>query len=69
VLLSEGVTLQLVEKLNMLSFRGTLRAEESLLLLAFKPGEIPHFARNENQMHFFRDLFNRAVRQHKFRGQ
>jgi hypothetical protein len=36
----------------MLSFRGTLRAEEFLFLLDFKPGEIPHFVRNDNQNGF-----------------
>src|SRR5579863_10077957 len=36
----------------MLSFRGALRAEESLFLLAFKPREIPHFVRNDNERHF-----------------
>jgi hypothetical protein len=36
----------------MLSFRGTLRAEESLFFLAFKPREIPHFVRNDDQRSF-----------------
>ena len=36
----------------MLSFRGTLRAEESLFLLIFKPREIPHFVRNDSHRHF-----------------
>jgi hypothetical protein len=36
----------------MMSFRGTLRAEESLLFLAFKPREIPHFVRNDEQSTF-----------------
>jgi hypothetical protein len=33
------------EKLKSLSFRGTLRAEESLFSLIFKAREIPHFVR------------------------
>jgi hypothetical protein len=35
-----------------LSFRGTLRAEESLILLNLKPGEIPRFARNDKINYF-----------------
>jgi hypothetical protein len=31
------------------SFRGTLRAEESLFSLSFTPGEIPHFVRNDHE--------------------
>src|ERR1700675_2994496 len=46
----------LAEKLKKLSFRGTLRAEESLFLFAFKPRGIPHFVRNDNQKDFFRNL-------------
>jgi hypothetical protein len=49
--------LQAAEKLKFLSFRGTLRAEESLILLDLKPGEIPRFARNDKIIHFFRSLF------------
>jgi hypothetical protein len=41
-----------IKKLTMMSFRGTLRAEESLLFLAFKPREIPHFVRNDEQSTF-----------------
>jgi hypothetical protein len=41
-----------------LSFRGTLRAEESLILLDLKPGEIPRFARNDKIIYFFRSLFS-----------
>ena len=34
----------------MLSFRGTLRAEESLFsLVSVKEREIPHFVRNDKQ--------------------
>jgi hypothetical protein len=36
--------------------RGTLRAEESLILLTLKPREIPRFARNDNAKYFFRSL-------------
>ncbi len=39
--------LQFAEKIKNLSFRGTLRAEESLFLCAFTPREIPHFVRND----------------------
>ena len=35
-----------------MSFRGTLRAEESLFVGAFNPGEIPHFVRNDNEETF-----------------
>jgi hypothetical protein len=45
-----------VEKLKFLSFRGTLHAEESLLLLTLEPGEIPHFVRNDKITYFFRSL-------------
>jgi hypothetical protein len=38
-------------QLNSLSFRGTLRAEESLLLCAFRPGGIPHFVRFTVNVH------------------
>jgi len=41
-----------------LSFRGTLRAEESLILLNLKPGKIPRFARNDKIIYFFRSLFS-----------
>jgi hypothetical protein len=47
---------KVAEKLNMLSFRGPLRAEESLFFRAFKPREIPHFVRNDNQRDFFSSL-------------
>jgi len=40
------------EKFKRSSFRGTLRAEESLLLFAFKPREIPHFVRNDCEKTF-----------------
>src|SRR6266853_3369043 len=43
-------------KMKWLSFRSTLRAEESLSSLTFKPREIPHFVRNDNQGHAFRKL-------------
>ena len=49
---------QAPEKLKFLSFRGTLRAEESLILLNLKPGEIPRFARNDKIIYFFRSLFS-----------
>jgi hypothetical protein len=35
------------EKLKFLSFRGTLRAEESLMLVTLELREIPHFVRND----------------------
>src|SRR5882672_12284145 len=41
--------LQIAEQTKMLSFRGTLLAEESLFLVASKPREIPHFVRNDGQ--------------------
>jgi hypothetical protein len=47
---------QAAEKLKFLSFRGTLRAEESLILLTLEPGEIPHFVRNDKIAYFFRSL-------------
>jgi hypothetical protein len=40
------------EKLKLLSFRGTLRAEESLLLLPLEQREIPHFVRNDKTAYF-----------------
>jgi hypothetical protein len=43
---------------NWLSFRGTLRGEESLILLNLKPGESPRFARNDKIIYFFRSLFS-----------
>jgi len=45
-----------VEKLKFLSFQGTLRAEESLILLSLEPREIPHFVRNDKITYFFRTL-------------
>ena len=47
-------TLQAAERLKFLSSRGTLRAEESLILLNLKPGEIPRFTRNDKIIYFFR---------------
>jgi len=47
---------QAAEKLKFLSFRGTLRAEESLILLTLESREIPHFDRNDKIAHFFRNL-------------
>jgi hypothetical protein len=41
----------------MLTFRGALRAEESLFL-GFQSKEIPRFARNEKINYFFRSLFS-----------
>jgi len=55
---SVGRASQAAEKLKFLSFRGTLRAEESLILLDLKPGEIPRFARNDKIIYFFRSLFS-----------
>ena len=49
---------QAAEKLKLLSFRGTLRAEESLRLLTLEPREIPRFARNDKINYFFRSLFS-----------
>jgi hypothetical protein len=40
----------------MLSFRGTLRAEESLFSRIMERREIPRFARNDTCAHFFRSL-------------
>src|SRR5258708_35347062 len=51
--------LKVAEILKFLSFRGTLRAEESLILLTLEPGEIPHFVRNDKIAYFFRSLFRR----------
>ncbi len=45
---------EVAEKLRFLSFRGTLRAEESLILLTLEPREIPHFVRNDKIAYFFR---------------
>jgi hypothetical protein len=44
---------QAVEKLKAPSFGGTFYAEESLILLILKPGEIPRFARNDAKKGFF----------------
>jgi len=38
--------------------RGTLRAEEPLILLTLKPREIPRFTRNDKINCFFGSLFN-----------
>jgi hypothetical protein len=38
---------EVAEKLKILSFRGTLRAEESPIPLTLKAREIPRFARND----------------------
>src|SRR5258708_25862227 len=46
------------EKLKFLSFRGALRAEESLILLTLEPREIPRFSRNDKINYFFRSLFS-----------
>jgi len=51
-----GTFEEAAEKIKFLSFRGTLRAEESLLLLDLKAREIPHFVRNDNIPYFFRNL-------------
>src|SRR5713101_5572575 len=50
---------QVAEKLKFLSFRGTLRAEESLILLTLEPREIPHFVRNDKMAYFSRGLSRR----------
>jgi len=50
---------QVAEKLKFLSFRGTLRAEESLILLTLEPREIPHFVRNDKIAYIFRNPFTR----------
>ena len=47
---------QAAEKLKMAPFRGMPFAEESLILLTLKPGEIPRFARNDAKKKFFRSL-------------
>jgi hypothetical protein len=44
------------EKLEFLSFRGTLLAAESLILLTLKPRVIPRFTRNDKINYFFRSL-------------
>src|SRR5260370_13241103 len=43
---------QFAEKPKTMSFRGTLRAEESLFLLIFKLRKFPHFVRNDRQSTF-----------------
>jgi hypothetical protein len=43
---------EVAEKPKFLSFRGTLRAEESLILLTLEPREIPHFVRNDKNLSF-----------------
>ena len=53
---------QAAEKLKFLSFRGTLRSEESLLLLTLGPREIPHFVRKDKMAYFFRSLFSRDIK-------
>src|SRR4029077_14065822 len=45
-------------KTQFLSFRGTQRAEESLILLTLRSGEIPRFARNDKRNYFFRGHFS-----------
>jgi hypothetical protein len=52
---------QAAENLKFLSFRGTLRAEESLVLLNLKPREIPHFVRIDKIAYFFRGLFSQII--------
>jgi hypothetical protein len=47
---------QAAEKLNILSFRGTLRAEESLYSWLSMQREIRRFARNDKINYFFRSL-------------
>jgi hypothetical protein len=45
---------QAAEKPKFLLFRGTLLAEESLILLILEPTEIPHFVRNHKIDYFLR---------------
>jgi hypothetical protein len=47
---------QAAEKVKFLSFRGTLRAEESLILLTLEPREIPYFVRNDKIVYFFHSV-------------
>jgi hypothetical protein len=61
---SVGRASQGAEKLKYLSFRGTLRAEESLILLTLEPREIPHFVRNDSIAYFFRSLFSLSCFHH-----
>jgi hypothetical protein len=44
------------EKLKLLSFRGALRAEESLFSCVLERREIPYFVRNDKINYFFRSL-------------
>jgi hypothetical protein len=53
--------LQAAKKLKALSFRGMPFAEESLILLTLKPGEIPRFARNDTKKYFLPSLHSRFV--------
>jgi len=53
------MALQDAEKLKVMSFRGALGAEESLILLTLNPGAIPRFARNDRKKELFRNLFSR----------
>jgi hypothetical protein len=52
-------------KTQILSFRGTRRAEESLILLTLERREIPHFVRNDKIAYFFRSLFSRDINNSK----
>ncbi len=49
------------EKLKTMSFRGALRAEESLFSWTLNQRGIPRFARNDEHGYFFRNLFSRPV--------
>jgi hypothetical protein len=50
---------QFAQKTQDLSFRGTLRAEESLFVFAFTPGGIPHFLRFTVNVH--RERYDEAL--------
>ena len=56
-----GAITQAAEKFKFFSFRGTLRAEESLILLNLIPGEIARFVRNDKIIYFFRSLYGRPM--------
>src|SRR5580700_7911921 len=48
--------------------QGSLRAEESLFLLAFEPREIPHFVRNDKRRILFANWNTTAQRPYNFFG-
>jgi hypothetical protein len=53
---------QAAKKLKQLSFRGTIYAEESLILLTLNHGEIPRFARDDTKI----GLFPQPLKPHRF---